>query len=218
MNNHTYYFDNPLEVAKTVARLVEQSAYACIEKQGVFHWALAGGTTPKQCYALLRNANVDWSKVQVWFGDERCLPVGDAERNDVMADEALLRHVPIPENQVHRIEAEKGANIAAGLYAQELSALAALDLVLLGMGEDGHTASLFPNNPALQDDALAVAVFDAPKAPPERVSMGYTALKAAKKRVVMVTGASKKEAFQRVCDGESLPVHIPNSDWYVSLT
>jgi len=108
MNKSIQRFETPFAVAQAVAELVEHDARYCIAQRGVFHWVLAGGTTPKQCYELLRDADIEWSKVHVWFGDERCLPVGDDERNDVMADEALLKHVPIPQNQIHRIDAELG--------------------------------------------------------------------------------------------------------------
>ena len=217
MNDHIQRFETPLKVAQAVADIVKKYADECIAQRGVFHWVLAGGTTPKQCYELLRDADIDWSKVHVWFGDERCLPVGDSERNDVMADKALLKHVPIPESHIHRIDAELGAEQAAALYAEELSKIDALDLVLLGMGEDGHTASLFPNNPALQDKRLAVPVFHSPKPPSDRVSMGYTALTSARRRVIMVTGAGKRDAFDRICAGEPLPVNIDDSEWYISL-
>jgi len=217
MNDHLQHFETPLEVAQAVADVVKQSVDECIAQRGVFHWVLAGGTTPKQCYELLRDADIDWSKVHVWFGDERCLPVGDDERNDVMADKALLNYVPVLKSHIHRIDAELGAEKAAALYANELAGIEALDLVLLGMGEDGHTASLFPNNPALQDERLAVPVFHSPKPPSDRVSMGYTALKSAHRRVIMVTGEGKRDAFDKICAGEALPVNIENSEWYISL-
>lgn len=204
-------------VAKEVAKAVVNAAAEAIEQRGVFHLALAGGTTPKHCYQLLQTAEVDWQHVHIWFGDERCLPVGDAQRNDVMADAALLQSVPIPEAQVHRIQADKGPEEAAHLYTQELANIPCLDMVLLGMGEDGHTASLFPDNAALNDDRLAVAVFNAPKAPAQRVSLGYRAIKAARQRMMMVTGEGKRDAFERVCRGESLPILIEDSHWYSSL-
>jgi len=210
-------FSTPLEVAQVTANAVEDTARACIAQRGVFHWVLAGGTTPKQCYKLLRNIDIDWAKVHVWFGDERCLPVGDAERNDKMADDALLKHVPIPEQHVHRIHAERGAEQAAALYADALATIERLDLVLLGMGEDGHTASLFPNNPALSNQALAVPVYNSPKPPSDRVSMGYRAIKSARRRIMMVTGEAKRDAFEQVCAGKSLPINIDDSEWFISL-
>lgn len=204
-------------VAEAVAERIIQAASLAIAERGVFHWALAGGTSPRHCYALLRHAEMDWSKIEVWFGDERCLPIGDPERNDTMADSALLSHVAIPATQVHRIAAEQGAELAAAAYSCALSKIPCLDLVLLGMGEDGHTASLFPGNPALDNPCLAVPVFHSPKAPSERVSMGYSALHAARQRIIMVTGEGKRDAFARVQQGEALPVRIPNSAWYSSI-
>jgi len=204
-------------LAQSVADFVVVSAKQAIQERGEFHWALAGGTSPKLCYEKLRDAAVDWQKVHVWFGDERCLPVGDAERNDQMADEALLNHVNIPASQIHRIHAELGAKEAAKLYAQELATIEALDFVLLGMGEDGHTASLFPNNPALLSDDLAVAVYHSPKPPSDRVSMGFATIKAARQRVMMVTGEGKRDVFERLCSGEDFPIAIDNSEWYSTL-
>jgi len=217
MNKSIRHFETPFDVAKAAAKMVEDTARECIAHRGAFHWALAGGTTPKRCYELLCDADIDWAKVHVWFGDERCLPVGDAERNDVMADEALLNHVAIPKQQVHRMHAELGAEQAAMLYADALASIDALDLVLLGIGEDGHTASLFPNNPALANPNLAVPVFNSPKPPSDRVSIGYKALKSAHKRVIMVTGESKRDAFEKICADVALPVNIDDSEWYVAL-
>ncbi|MDQ6991129.1 MAG: 6-phosphogluconolactonase [Mariprofundaceae bacterium] len=205
------------DLAQGVANLVVQSAKKAIDERGVFHWALAGGTSPKLCYECLSDAAIDWQKVHVWFGDERCLPVGDVERNDDMADQALLNHVSIPESNIHRIHAEWEAQKAAQQYCDELSLIPCLDLVLLGMGEDGHTASLFPNNPALLSEDLAVAVYHSPKPPSDRVSMGYKTLKAARQRVMMVTGEGKRDVFEKLCSGGDFPISIDNSDWHTTL-
>jgi len=217
MLENLHCHDDGISVAQSVAHRIIASASVAITARGVFHLALAGGTTPRHCYVLLRDADIDWSKVHIWFGDERCLPVGDSERNDVMADEALLQHVPIPTQQVHRMLAELGPDQAADLYANELALIPCLDLVLCGMGEDGHTCSLFPDNPALSDKRLAVPVFNSPKPPPERVSLGYTAINAAHERMMMVTGEGKRDAFERICQGEALPILIANSEWHSSL-
>ncbi len=203
-------------VAQYAADAVVKAAAAAIAERGVFHWVLAGGTTPKRCYELLRDADMNWSNVHVWFGDERCLPVGDAERNDRMADEALLNHVPVPAAQIHRMEAEMGPEIAAARYAALLVDAPAMDLILLGMGEDGHTASLFPANPALDDPRLAVPVFDSPKPPPERVSMGYAVFNAARRCLIMVAGKGKADAISRILAGERLPVaRVEGSEWLI---
>ncbi len=215
MNIHQH--DNDTAVAQGVAQRVIESATAAIAARGVFHWALAGGTTPRRCYEFLCDKDIDWLKVHIWLGDERCLPVGDAERNDRMADEALLNHVPVPANQVHRIHAEQGAEKAAADYTKRLASIECLDLILFGMGEDGHTCSLFPNNPALSDDRLAIPVFDSPKPPSDRVSLGYTAIHAARQRIMMITGEGKRAVFERICQGESFPIVIPDSEWHSSL-
>ncbi|MBL4774635.1 MAG: 6-phosphogluconolactonase [Mariprofundus sp.] len=215
MNLHQH--NNDVSVAQTIAKRVIECAASAINARGVFHWALAGGTTPRCCYELLRDADVDWAKVHIWLGDERCLPVGHTDRNDLMADEALLKHVPIPTDQIHRIMAELGPDKAAAMYTDELAAIACLDLILFGMGEDGHTCSLFPDNPALSDDRLAIPVFNSPKPPSERVSLGYTAIHAAHQRIMIVTGEGKRAVFERICQGEALPILIPDSEWHSSL-
>lgn len=122
------------------------SAGRAIERHGKFMIVLAGGSTPRDVYRSLRGANADWLHWQVYFGDERCLPVDDPERNSAMAADAWLDHVPIPREQVHAIPAELGPNAGALEYAATLRDVGTFDLVLLGLGEDGHTASLFPGH------------------------------------------------------------------------
>ncbi|MDQ6958641.1 MAG: 6-phosphogluconolactonase [Mariprofundaceae bacterium] len=213
---HINVFPDADSLAAEVARQVIVDCEQAIAERGVFHWVLAGGNTPKKCYALLRDAELDWSRVYVWFGDERCLSIGDAERNDVMADAALLSHVSVPPAQIHRIPAELGPEDAAETYASLLADAPPMDLILLGMGEDGHTASLFPGNPALVDERLAVPVSAAPKPPPKRISMGYSVLNRGRKRIVMVAGESKRDALLRIRQGERLPVaRLAVCEWYV---
>jgi len=203
-------------VAQYAANAVVESAAAAISAHGVFHWVLAGGTTPKRCYELLCDAAIDWHGVHIWFGDERCLPTGHAGRNDHMADEALLNHVPIPPVQIYRIATELGPEVAAERYSALLADAPAMDLVLLGMGEDGHTASLFPDNPALDDQRLVVPVYNSPKPPSERVSMGYRVFDAAHRCLIMVAGKGKADAISRIRNGERLPAaRISGSEWLI---
>jgi len=216
MDMHIHPCADAEAVAKYAADAVVKAAAEAIAERGVFHWVLAGGTTPKRCYELLRDADIDWPNVRVWFGDERCLPVGDAERNDRMADEALLNHVPIPSVQIHRMDAELGPELAAARYAALLADAPAMDLILLGIGEDGHTASLFPGNLALDDQRLAVPVFNSPKPPSQRVSMGYAVLNAARRCLIMVAGKGKADAISRIRNGERLPVaRVSGSEWLI---
>jgi len=203
-------------LAQAVAELIAASCARAVADRGSFHWALAGGNTPKRCYTLLRHLDMPWLKVHVYFGDERCLPSGHPDRNDVMADESLLAHVGIPEEHTHRIPAELGSTQAAAIYDRLLRDSPRLDLVLLGMGEDGHTASLFPGSEALLDEHLAVAVSNAPKPPPDRVSMGYAALNAARECIIMAAGRDKQHAFQRIRAGERLPAgRVKPAAWFV---
>jgi len=211
-----FVHDDPEGLSAAVAQRVAELAAQAIAARGVFHLALAGGETPRRCYEKLRHLPVDWTHVQVYFGDERCLPAGDAGRNDRMAREALLKHVAIPPDNIHAIPAELGARVAAARYAAVLESAAPLDLVLLGMGEDGHTASLFPGNPAMGSKTPAVPVFDSPKPPAERVSLGLGALNAARHKIFLVAGAGKRTALERILRGEPLPAaRILAAEWHL---
>ena len=196
---------DPGAVAEQAAHLVLDAAARALERRGVFRLVLAGGRTPMQAYRLLAEARTDWSGWWIYFGDERCLPSGDAERNSRAVMDAWLGQVPIPSGQIFPIPAERGAPEGARAYEPHVQAALPFDLVLLGMGEDGHTASLFPGHtePA---DALVLPVFGAPKPPAERVSLSTTALGAAERVVILVTGAGKREAVARWRAGEHLPV------------
>ena len=200
-----HLLDDSDAVALQAAQRVLQSASRAIAERGLFRIVLAGGRTPEAAYRLLVGADTDWSRWEVYFGDERCLPVDDAERNSLMAARALLDSVTIPAANIHPIPAERGAEAAAGEYEPVIRAAMPFDLVLLGIGEDGHTASLFPGqlHPA---DQLVHAVHNAPKPPPDRVSLSARALSEARKVLILATGAGKRAAIQAWQAGESLPV------------
>jgi 6-phosphogluconolactonase len=201
-------------VAQRIAELAAQATAA----RGTFHIALAGGETPRRCYQKLRELAIDWQHVHIYFGDERCLPGGDAHRNDSMVSATLLAHVAIPPSNVHAIHAELGAREAAASYALLLGNGVCLDLVLLGMGEDGHTASLFPDNPATESMAAVVPVFNAPKPPAERVSLGMSTLNAARQKIFLVAGSGKRAALERILLGTPLPAaRILFSEWHFDL-
>jgi len=166
---------------------------------------LAGGTTPLAAYGVLAGASADWSAWEVYFGDERCLPPDHAERNSLAATLALLGRVPIPADHVFPIAAELGPEAAASAYAPLVESALPFDLVLLGMGEDGHTASLFPGH-TIPEGALVMPVQDAPKPPAARVSLTPRALSAAREVLILVTGAGKREALAAWRGGADLPV------------
>ena len=175
--------------------------------RGEFHIVLAGGGTPRRLYRALADEVHDWSRWRVWFGDERSLAPDDPARNSAMAREAWLDKVGMPAGNLHVIPAEQDAEVAARLYAEELSGLADFDLVLLGLGQDGHTASLFPGHHwgEAVGSATALAVTDAPKPPPERVSLSAERLSRARRVLFLVAGADKRDALARWRRGEDLP-------------
>ena len=177
-------------------RILAAAAHAIAEGNR-FRIVLAGGNTPRPVYAALRDARTDWSRWDIFFGDERCLPKGDAERNSTMASDAWLAHVSIAADCIHAIPAELGAGAAARAYAQTLRGIGDFDLVLLGLGEDGHTASLFPDHEwGIGDDAPdTLAVFDAPKPPSERISMSATRLSRARAVLFLVDGEAQRDAI-----------------------
>lgn len=185
---------------------ITEAATRAIAARGRFVIVLAGGRTPVDVYRMLRTQPADWARWHIYFGDERCLPAEDAERNSRMAAEAWLDHIPIPATQIHAMPAERGAPAAAMAYANDLRDIDAFDLVLLGLGEDGHTASLFPGHDwgtaAGAPDVLAIS--DAPKPPPERVSLSAARLSRAWEVLFLVDGEAKHEAVTRWRAGEPL--------------
>jgi 6-phosphogluconolactonase len=192
--------------ASAYRRIVNASAQA-IQRRGRFLMVLAGGETPRAVYQLLRDADTDWSRWHLYFGDERCLPSEDAGRNSRMAADTWIDHVLVPPSQYHVVPAELGAATAAGAYAEILRGLDEFDLVLLGLGEDGHTASLFPHHdPGVGDKAPDVlAVYGAPKPPPQRVSLSAARLSRTRTVLFLVDGESKRHAVKLWRDGADIP-------------
>jgi 6-phosphogluconolactonase len=183
------------------------SAAQAIHERGQFHLVLAGGNTPRGIYHGLCAAQTNWSAWHIYFGDERCLPSDEPARNSHMAAEAWLGHVPIPALQVHVIPGELGAIEAARNYAEILRSVGDFDLVLLGLGEDGHTASLFPDHewgaaPGAPD---TLAVYDAPKPPPQRVSLSAARLSRARQVIFLVSGEPKHRAVAEWRVGKDIP-------------
>ncbi|MDP2246812.1 MAG: 6-phosphogluconolactonase, partial [Nitrosomonadales bacterium] len=165
-----HLFETQDQINQATRDKILESANKAIAARGKFSIVLAGGTTPKQVYQLLRHADADWSNWHVYHNDDRCLPVDHADRNSLMAREVWLNHVAIPADQIHDIPAELGPVEGAKVYAETLKGLGDFDLVLLGLGEDGHTASLFPGH-TWDDSVDAFPVFDSPKPPAERISI-----------------------------------------------
>lgn len=190
-------------VAEGIARVAAEA----IAQRGKFSIVLAGGNTPRSVYQRLCHIRTDWRAWHVYYGDERCLPPDHPDRNSVMADRAWLCHVAIPGDQIYQIPAQLGAEAAASRYSSVLDALEDFDLVLLGLGQDGHTASLFPGQEwgSAENYAAALAIHDAPKPPPDRVSLSAWRLSRARRVWFLVTGQDKSEAVQSWRRGGHIP-------------
>ena len=158
---------------------------------------------------MLKDADTDWSKWEVFHGDERCLPPDDKERNSLMANQLWLDHVAIPAENNHVIRAELGAEAGRDDYATVIANKLPFDMVLLGMGEDGHTASLFPGHVNDASESMH-AIHNSPKPPPDRVSMSATTLGNTRELLILVTGAGKQEAVAQWKAGVALPVATVN--------
>jgi 6-phosphogluconolactonase len=174
-------------------------ARAAIESRGRFDVVLSGGRTPESVYKSLVDADLDWGKVRVWFGDERCVPPVHVDSNYHMASHALLSHVKIPAANVHRIRGEMDAYRAAEEYESEMRRVLKVpdeefprfDLVLLGMGPDGHTASLFPGTPALEEDVALCCGTWVEKLKAYRVTMTFPVFDNAANVLFLACGADK---------------------------
>lgn len=203
-------FPEATGLERAAADLVAAAARSAIAQRGVFHLVLTGGKTPRPIHELLRAIDADWARWQIWFGDERCLPPEDVERNSRMALTTWLDYVAIPPGNIHPIPAELGPRVAASTYAKALAAVPEFDLVLLGLGEDGHTASLFPDRSwQTAHDLPALAVTDSPKPPLQRVSLSPARLAAARQVLFLVTGAGKRMAVKDWQAGVAIPAsHI----------
>jgi len=184
------------EVRERAVAWIAAAAREAVAARGAFRLVLAGGETPRGVYEELRAIDTDWSAWQVWFSDERCLARDDPHRNSRMAEAALLSHVPIPPERVYVVRGERGAEQAAADYRAAIAGAAEFDLVLLGLGEDGHTASLFPGDDwgEAPDAPDVLAVHAAPKPPAERVSLSARRLGMTRGALFLVAGAGKREA------------------------
>ena len=198
-------FDDQAAVARATAETIMDAARAAIARAGQFRLCLAGGTTPTAAYERLAGTDADWGRWWIYFGDERCVAADDPARKSLAAERAWLGQVPVPRSQVMAIPAEAGAEAGARAYESIVRAALPFDLVLLGMGEDGHTASLFPGRD-VPDDRLAMPVHAAPKPPPERVSLTPAALTDSRQVLILVTGGGKADALTEWRDGAALPV------------
>jgi 6-phosphogluconolactonase len=200
----------PTDAAVVAARLLAELIADRRGRSGAVHIALAGGNTPRHTYDALSALIDDWAGVHLWFGDERVVDLDDPDANARMVAESLVARVNLAPDQVHPVPTALGADAACAEYDAELMrqlpaddlGTPILDIAFLGLGEDGHTASLFPDGPGLSaSGAACVVVTDAPKPPPVRISLTMPVLAAARARVVLATGPGKAAAVAAALEG-----------------
>lgn len=215
MSLHVY--EDKWELAEAAAHDFVQRAKKAIEEDGRFAVALAGGSTPRMTYEILASeygepTDLDWARVHVYFGDERTVPPDHNDSNYRMAKEALLDHVPV--GSVHRMRGELPPEEAAAHYEEELRSFfqedpPRFDLVMLGIGGDGHTASLFPETAALEVmDRLSVAN-PVPKLETTRITLTAPVINAARAVTFLVAGEDKAEALREILEGQADPRAYP---------
>ncbi|HEY4728135.1 MAG TPA: 6-phosphogluconolactonase [Actinomycetes bacterium] len=207
--------DGPEELAEAAARAAVADLEAAVEAHGTATWVLTGGDTPMAAYRRLAahdlRAGVEWDRVRVAMGDERCVPVHHPDSNWGQAAAALLDHVPVGDHQLLRPRGELGAEAAADAYQTALAAALPataggaprLEVVWLGVGEDGHCLSLFPGHPEVEvTDRLVVPVHHSPKPPPDRISLTLAALAGTERLLVLAAGAAKADPVARARAGD----------------
>jgi 6-phosphogluconolactonase len=195
-------------LAQTAAQEFHRLAEAAVQERGRFSVALSGGNTPRTVYSLLasEHTQLPWHGIHVFFGDERLVPPDDPDSNFRMASESLLEKVSIPQENVHRIHSELGADTAAKKYDEELRQFFKLsdhdwprfDLIFLGLGDDGHTASLFPGSKALTEASSRVTANWVEKLQIFRITLTFPVLNHAAEVAFLVSGAGKAKILANV--------------------
>lgn len=210
-----HIFDNPEALGRGAAELFCDAAMQAIQARGSFHVVLSGGSTPRLMYGVLASPpfleQVAWDRVHFFWGDERPVPPEDSESNFHSANRALLRHLDLAADQIHRMRGEEtDLDHAARGYQNEVArvfntdpggAPPSFDLIFLGMGGDGHTASLFPHTKALGESARWVVANEVPQLATRRLTMTEPILNAARRIAFLVSGADKAETLRKVMEG-----------------
>jgi 6-phosphogluconolactonase len=225
MSKITVYPDNESLISGAADFIADQAGRAIAER-GRFTLALSGGNTPRPVYARLATAEyrdrIDWSKVLVFFGDERCVPPDDPRSNYLMVRTALFDHVPLPPENIYRIRGEEAPEKAAADYTYALQRTfggdtvaggpppEGFDLILLGMGGNGHTASLFPGLSAVTETFRWVMALYVEVVGMWRVTMTPAVINAARQVAFLVSGANKADMLQWVLEGPYQPVVLPS--------
>ncbi len=215
-------FPSPQELGKAAATYVAKLSAQAVTARGRFTVALSGGSLPRLLSPPLvagpLRAQIDWPAWQIFWADERCVPLTHPDSNYRLARRELFDQIDLPAVQIHTIDGTLDPEAAARAYQTSLSQLfqpqpghlPQFDLILLGMGEDGHTASLFPHHPLLKETGRWVApIFDSPKPPPERITLTLPVINNARHVAFLTAGESKAEILPRVLETEAPPGELP---------
>jgi 6-phosphogluconolactonase len=205
MHQQIHVFPTLDSLFDSMSGRVTEIANARIKVSGKFDFVITGGQSVIALYERLRIINTNWGAWRIFWSDERCYPINHPDRNSQQADDAWLRHVQIPKEQIFAIPSELGPTTAAKCYSQAIQRDSPFDLVLLSLGNDGHVASIFSGNEVEMEERLAIPVCDAPKDPPERVSMSLRSLAYTKTMMLLCVGDGKREALSAHVSGSLQP-------------
>jgi 6-phosphogluconolactonase len=211
-------FPDPESLSQAAADLFVRAAQEAVASNGRFAVALSGGHSPRQTHRMLAQSpyceQVPWDKVHIFWGDERCVPEGDPRHNATVAFGDLIKHVPVKKDQVHPILCEKSPRITAERYDSLLRGFfeertTSCDVIFLGLGEDGHTASLFPNNPVLNESKRWAKEVFAPEQEMYRVTLTPAFINRGAMVVFLVYGEGKARVLREVLEGQRRPLELP---------
>lgn len=215
-------YSTPAKVAEAAAELFASAVAGAANARGIARVAISGGTTPKAMFVLLASepfaSKVPWDKLDLYWVDERCVPPDDAESNYRMTREALLSKVPLPVERIHRMEGELEPEVAAARYEAAIrngfklegAQTPTFDLVLLGMGDDGHTASLFPHTEALNDMTHIVVANHVPQKDTWRVTLTWPVINQGREVAFLIEGEKKAQVLHEVFEGPYQPEVYPS--------
>ncbi len=217
---HIAIFDDKHTLSQNVAEYIMRIVKESIALYGRFTIALTGGTTPGEAYSLLGSepikSQIDWQRVHIFWGDERCVPQNNPDSNFYLAQEVLLDKIAIPKSHIHPMPADQpDRDVASQAYTVEMqhtfgtNGIPSFDLIHLGMGPEGHTASLFPHQASLHEIHRLVMPVSVPKPPPDRLTFTPPLLNAARNVLFLVTGSDKAETLHAVLEGEYQPDEYP---------
>jgi 6-phosphogluconolactonase len=204
-------FENIDKLSMQVADDILDMAKISIKSTGSFKIVLAGGKSLIPTYKILSHSNADWSRWHIYIGDERCLPLKNKERNDHNINIIWLNNSPIPKKNIHFIRAELDAKQAVWHYETTLEEVENFDVTLLSMGEDGHTASLFPGH-QYDNKRDVVIINNSPKKPKQRISLSYSRLNQSNKVFKIISGSLKCNAVRQWLNNIQLPINQINGN------